>query len=278
MDNLLHLFFVLFLVLLPQVLSGLPEIDLQWLWPVTKGMRILELLNAFLGSLHVLEIGVPFFAVRRCLPFEEVVDQLDRLHFAHLLHLFFELLLGHILWDVHDENVTIVALLVLLLNGACELVFADVLGDKESLAFHLLFVVELLNRLLGVLVVLEVHVALVLFTLHLQVVDGAELSEQLLQIFQRKTRRNVLHKQVREIVRVFGTLRLWSQDVDVDCYAHVGSAIHLSDRLGSLFSLLELNETESLALAIRMLFQFGGANGAEGLEHFEQLALVDVLV
>ena len=62
------------LVLLFQVFSSLPKVDLESFWCKPKCMGMIVLLDASLGSLDIFEVNVSFLAKRLVTFFEDMVN------------------------------------------------------------------------------------------------------------------------------------------------------------------------------------------------------------
>jgi len=133
-----HLLIAFLVLLLSNVVSGLPEVYHEWLLAPAEGSIVVEHANTVLRLGDVLEAYVALLKITKALARGPVlldgVHQLYRDHLPGAAHCRFEFLLRHFLWNKLYKNVSLEVFLDLLRNGSVVLV--ELVLDLRDVFLH----------------------------------------------------------------------------------------------------------------------------------------------
>jgi len=259
----------LLLALLLQVVLSLPEVNLERLVVVAEGLLAVKESNSFLSGLDVIEedvsnlVGLETAAVD--LAFGVVASHLDGANSAGFGELGLKLFSSDLVGNKANEDVTSEELLLVLDDGVrvagrglqIRLLLVDVRLDENSLSAKLHLHVDGVHCLLGVLMTLEVDVAVARLRSQVNTDDLTVALEQVSQLILSEVMRQVLQEEVCESVALHALAVL---SLGVDEHANLLSvdvlAVQLLDGLLSSISAVELDIAKASRLTRWVDFEF----------------------
>lgn len=220
---------VLLFALMVQIVSGLPELNVESSSSKSELVGLVKGLDALLSFLDILETDESHLG-SNCLATGSIVDHefldLDRDDLSDFSHFGGESFFGDVLWNVLDHNVRLEGLLECLsdrwcgIGGLLVIIVVDELGDHELLSIQLELLIKSIDCSLGLLVGLESNVADVrAIALECNTGDLTELSEDISEVLLGKlTRWEVLDKEVAEVFALILSLVFLGEDVHLDFF------------------------------------------------------------
>lgn len=266
-DNVENLLLSSFLMLVFDVILGLPEVHSEWFHAISKAAGLIEIFDAFLGILNTLVEHITDLIVRESLTIDALlmILKLDGGNLTSLGELLMELFLSDVLWDELNENVRFVRVLQVLGNWVrssteTELVLLsiDVRSNKKSLISNLLLHVDTFDGSLGLLMSFEANEAgTVVLGVHGARVDITVLPEDVskLAIFEALWQVSDEEIGVSALTLLFSLVLLGVDENLDDFSVLLGTVEFFNSFLSALLS-LKLNVTLTSTVTAGESFEF----------------------